>query len=55
MLEPNAEYYRVVPPDQEITDPRHITQATFLPRPIDRDHLSIYDSRLISPRECLNL
>lgn len=55
MLEPNAEYYRVVPPDLNITDPTELPIHTFIPRPIDQNLLSIYDSRLISPRECLNL
>lgn len=55
MLDPNAAFYRVVPPDREITDPYQISPATFIPRPIDRDQLSIYDSALISPRECLDL
>ena len=55
MLDPNAEYYRVVPPDRNITDPTELPFHTFIPRDIDRNQLSIYDSHLISPRECLDL
>lgn len=55
MLKPNAEYYRVIPPDQHNPDPAEIPHRTFVPRPKDNQQLSIHDAKLITPRECLNL
>lgn len=55
MLNPDARFYRAVPPNRDNYSPEELPPRTFRLREQDEGQLSLYDSSQITARECLEL